>query len=169
MEGLLQHIFLQFGADDAQAAGIFGAAFTDLVLAGGQIKVQPGTFGSGQHTLGTQDGAVDGSVSQILQDLLQLSLVILMRSLHTPAGKYFVSMVMMVFMIVTTAGTFLIVFVMMFMVMMLMLMFVFVLMFMFMMMVFMTTARALFIVMMVMLVQFFKIIIYRVYTLNGTK
>ena len=57
-EELRQSSLLQFGADDAQPAGIVGPALPDLPLPGDKIELQPAPLTIGNDALGPEDLAV---------------------------------------------------------------------------------------------------------------
>ena len=100
MEGFPEGIFPEIGANDAETAGIVRTSLPDFIFAGRQVKVQPGSFGGGQHAFGPQNRTVGVSLRQFLKNGLQLVLFILVRSLDAPAGKYFVGMMVAVMVVV---------------------------------------------------------------------
>ena len=92
MEQLVQRLFLQAGADDAQPPGEAGGTTAHIGSAGDVVKVQPLAVARVKDALGAQDDAVFDRVGEGGQDLLQLRLTVLARGLEAPARKHLIGM-----------------------------------------------------------------------------
>ena len=105
VKSLFEFVLFQIGTDYAQPSRILRAALANLVLAGRQVKIQPGAVRRRQHPLGSQNRPVKRRVRQILQQSFQLGPLIFVRRFRAPACKDLVGMVMMAPVVVAAAGT----------------------------------------------------------------
>ena len=120
MKQLRQCFFVQVGADDAQPAGIVGAAVPQVDLAGYVVKLEPAARGVLQDTLGPQHFAVLLLIGEPGQDGADLVLLIPLRGLQADVAEHFVGVVavavvmvmMVVVMVMAAAGAVLAVFMM---------------------------------------------------------
>ena len=62
-EQLFELVLLQLGADDAQAAGVVGAAVADVLLLRDIVEVQP-LAAAGNDALGPEDGTVVAGIQR---------------------------------------------------------------------------------------------------------
>ena len=120
MKQLRQRFFVQVGADHAQAAGIVGAAFADIDLAGYVVKLEPAARGVLQDTLGPQHLAVFLLVGELLQHAADLVLLIPLRGLQADVAEHLVRVVLVRAVVMVVMVMFVAVLVMMFMVMLMM-------------------------------------------------
>ena len=102
-EELTDAAFIQLGADDAQAAHNIGSTVADIQLAGDEVEVDPLTVGTSHDALGTQNDAVLAGI-QLLQNGADLLSGVLLGSLTAPGGEDLVGVVVMMVMVMATAG-----------------------------------------------------------------
>ena len=108
MEQFGQRLLVQIRADDAEAAGIIGAAFPQINLSGNKVKLEPGSGAVLQNALRPQHPAVFLLVAQPAQDFPDFILFVPLRCFQTDGAEDLVRvmltlvmvMVMMVIMIV---------------------------------------------------------------------
>ena len=143
-----QLVLFQAGADDAEPAGVVGAAAAHVKFPGYHVEVEPATLGVGDNALGPEHGAVGPGV-QSLQSGADLRLGELLGSLHSPAHKHLVGVVAVMVMMVVVMVMIVAALVMVVMMLMLMVMVMKVLMFLVVMMMVMLVALLIMVVVMV--------------------
>ena len=100
---LRQLLLVQFRADDAEAAGVVGAAGPDLVLLGHIVELHPGAAGPVDDALGPEDLAVLPGV-QGGEDPLDVRLGEGLGGLPAPGGEHLVGVVMVVVFVAGAVG-----------------------------------------------------------------
>ena len=98
---LLQAMLLQLAANYTETASIVSCANSYTALTWYIVEVEPLTIISRHNdALSTEDYTVFVSINQLSQNVLQLSLSVLLGSLHTPAAEYIICMMVMMMIVV---------------------------------------------------------------------
>ena len=94
-------MLLQLAANYTETASIVSCANSYTALTWYIVEVEPLTIISRHNdALSTEDYTVFVSINQLSQNVLQLSLSVLLGSLHTPAAEYIICMMVMMMIVV---------------------------------------------------------------------
>ena len=94
-------MLLQLAANYTETASIVSCANSYTALTWYIVEVEPLTIISRHNdALSTDDYTVFVSINQLSQNVLQLSLSVLLGSLHTPAAEYIICMMVMMMIVV---------------------------------------------------------------------
>ena len=102
-EELADAVFIQLGADDAQAAHHVGSAVADIQLAGDEVEVDPLAVATCHDALGAQNDAVLAGI-QLLQNGADLLSGVLLCRLTAPGGEDLIGVVVMMVMVMVVAA-----------------------------------------------------------------
>ena len=124
-EQFLQPVLFHPGTDHTETSCVICTSAPDLILFRHEIKMNPGSIRTRQHTFGTKYHTVLFCVAKFLKNMFHFFSCILSRSFLSPGSKYLVGVVMMmaaaaffpVIMVMAAAAFFPVVMVMMLMVM----------------------------------------------------
>ena len=106
MKQLRQCFFVQIGPDDAEAAGVIGAAVAEVDLAGNIVELEPFAGCVLQDALGAEDSSVLFLIGELRENITDFVLLIALGRFEADVAEDFVgvmlafAMVVMVMMLV---------------------------------------------------------------------
>src|SRR5699024_7251462 len=90
-----QFLVVQMGSDHAETSCIVRRSMADLELFRNHVNMQPAAVRTGHNPFRAPHDAAVVVRGELIQNRAQLLFGIFMRRLFTPAGKYFIRMVVM--------------------------------------------------------------------------
>ena len=105
LDEFLDLIFLKFGTYNTNSSGILGTAVADIYFTGNIVKIDPSAVIGRKHTFRAEYKTVLGFILKCLQERVYLILGIMSACLKSYACKHFIGMVMMVIVVMASAGT----------------------------------------------------------------